>query len=75
LSYRWVFDDCRKEEDLVLGGDVAFGVEEQFENEARMALRLAHFLSSFLQVCNLQTPRLCYQSFIFLCHILNVSLS
>ncbi|XP_066939738.1 uncharacterized protein [Macrobrachium rosenbergii] len=37
-------------DDLVLRGDIAFGVEKQFENEARMALRLANFLSAFLQV-------------------------
>lgn len=37
-------------EQLKLRGDVAFGAEKQFENEARMALRLANFASSFLQV-------------------------
>lgn len=37
-------------DDLVLRGDVAYDVEAQFENEARMALRLANFLSAFLQV-------------------------
>lgn len=31
-------------------GDVSFGAEVQFENQARMALRLANFLSSFLQI-------------------------
>lgn len=37
-------------DDLVLHGDIGFGAEQQFENEARMALRLANFLSAFLQV-------------------------
>ena len=35
---------------LKLKGDMAFGMEKQFENEARMALRLSNFLSAFLQV-------------------------
>lgn len=39
-----------RKEDLVLRGDVAYGKEFQLENQARMALRLANFLSSFLQV-------------------------
>jgi hypothetical protein len=39
-----------KTRDLVLNGDIAFGSEEQFENEALMAVRLANFLSSFLQI-------------------------
>ena len=45
-------DNCHNfaPDDLVLRGDVAYDVEVQFENEARMALRLANFLSSFLQV-------------------------
>ena len=44
--------NCKKypPDDLLLQGDIAFGVEKQFENEARMALRLANFLSAFLQV-------------------------
>ena len=37
---------------LLLRGDVAFGKEEQLENEARMAIRLANFISSFLQLVN-----------------------
>lgn len=32
-----------------LPGDAAFGVEREFEAEGRTALRLAHFLSDFLQ--------------------------
>ncbi|XP_076032342.1 uncharacterized protein LOC143020056 [Oratosquilla oratoria] len=39
-----------KPDDLLLPGDIAYGAEKQFENEARMALRLANFISSFLQV-------------------------
>lgn len=39
-------------DDLVLQGDIGFGMEKQFENEARMALRLANFLSAFLQLVN-----------------------
>ncbi|KAG1714902.1 Adrenodoxin, mitochondrial [Nymphon striatum] len=34
---------------LELQGDIAHGKELQLENEARMALRLAHFISGFLQ--------------------------
>lgn len=37
-------------EDLILRGDVSFGAEEFFENEAKMATRLANFISAFLQV-------------------------
>lgn len=37
-------------EELKLRGDVAYGKEVQFENQARVALRLANFLSAFLQV-------------------------
>ena len=33
-------------------GDVAFGKEVQLENQARMGLRVAHFISSFLQLVN-----------------------
>lgn len=35
---------------LELGGDTDYGAEEFFENEAKMALRLANFISAFLQV-------------------------
>ncbi|OAF69729.1 hypothetical protein A3Q56_02519 [Intoshia linei] len=35
--------------DLKLTGDAAFDVERQFKPEAQTALRLAHFVSSFLQ--------------------------
>lgn len=37
-------------QDLILHGDVGYGAEEQFENEAKMAVRLANFISAFLQV-------------------------
>lgn len=39
-----------KPDDLILHGDIAFGAEEFFANEARMAVRLANFISAFLQV-------------------------
>uniref|UniRef100_A0A6B2EIQ8 Putative g-protein coupled receptor n=1 Tax=Phlebotomus kandelakii TaxID=1109342 RepID=A0A6B2EIQ8_9DIPT len=39
-------------QDLILPGDVAHGVKEQFANEARMAVRLSNFISAFLQVSN-----------------------
>ncbi|XP_014280569.1 uncharacterized protein [Halyomorpha halys] len=39
-----------KPKDLILPGDVSFGAEEFFENEAKMAVRLANFLSAFLQI-------------------------
>jgi len=35
--------------DLFLPGDAAYGVKTQFEGQGRVALRLAHFLSNFLQ--------------------------
>jgi len=38
-----------KKEELELPGDVSYGVDQQFSNQARTALRLAHFLSNFLQ--------------------------
>lgn len=37
-------------QDLKLRGDVSFGAKEQFENEAKMAVRLANFISAFLQI-------------------------
>ncbi|KAL0275101.1 UNVERIFIED_CONTAM: hypothetical protein PYX00_003066 [Menopon gallinae] len=37
-------------QDLILPGSYAYGVEEQFQNEAQMAVRLANFISAFLQV-------------------------
>lgn len=37
-------------QDLVLDGDIGYGAEEFFENEAKMATRLANFISAFLQI-------------------------
>ncbi|CAL4118083.1 unnamed protein product, partial [Meganyctiphanes norvegica] len=37
-------------DDLILRGDISYGKEIQFEKEARMGLRLANFISSFLQI-------------------------
>lgn len=37
-------------QDLILTGDVAYKADEQFGNEAKMAVRLANFLSAFLQI-------------------------
>lgn len=37
-------------QDLILHGNIAYGAKEQFENEAKMALRLANFISAFLQI-------------------------
>lgn len=39
-----------RQDELTIRGDVAYGKEIQFENQARVALRLANFLSAFLQV-------------------------
>lgn len=39
----------KKAYELLLPGDAAYGVEKQFEAQGRTALRLAHFLSNFLQ--------------------------
>ncbi|XP_029641233.1 uncharacterized protein LOC115216171 isoform X1 [Octopus sinensis] len=43
--------NCHKQppSSLSLSGSVIYGAEKQFESQARTALRLAHFLSSFLQ--------------------------
>lgn len=45
-------NNCKnyKRQDLILPGDVSFGAEEFFENEAKMAVRLANFISAFLQI-------------------------
>jgi len=39
-------------EQLNLRGDIAYGSESQFKNEALMAVRTANFISAFLQVVN-----------------------
>lgn len=54
LRFIWSVDEenCKRRthEELHLKGDVSWGAEWQFENEALMAVRLANFISSFLQV-------------------------
>jgi len=40
----------RTHEELHLKGDLSWGAEKQFENEALMAVRTANFISAFLQV-------------------------
>lgn len=37
-------------QNLTLRGDVSYGAEEFFANEAKMAVRLANFISAFLQI-------------------------
>ena len=41
---------ARKYEELHLKGDISWGADVQFKNEALMATRLANFISAFLQV-------------------------
>ncbi|KAK0092795.1 hypothetical protein PV326_000562 [Microctonus aethiopoides] len=45
---------CHKysKEQLKLSGDIGYGSGEFFENEAKMATRLANFISAFLQISN-----------------------
>ncbi len=50
IPYFFQFRNLFAPDDLILHGDIGFGAEQQFENEARQALRLANFLSAFLQV-------------------------
>ena len=56
LEFLWQIDEdnCknfkRDAEELNLKGDISWGAEKQFENEALMAVRTANFLSAFLQV-------------------------
>ena len=54
LRFIWSIDETnckrRTHEELHLKGDVSWGADMQFENEALMAVRLANFISSFLQV-------------------------
>ena len=40
----------KTDEELNLKGDISWGADVQFKNEALMASRLANFISSFLQV-------------------------
>lgn len=46
----YIFPGSFHPQDLILRGDVSSGAKEQFENEAKMAVRLANFISAFLQV-------------------------
>ena len=56
LEFLWQIDEdnCknykRDAEELNLKGDISWGAEKQFENEALMAVRTANFISAFLQV-------------------------
>ena len=54
LSHKDAVDDANchnvSAEDLWLPGDVSYGADYFFENQAHSALRLAHFLSAFLQL-------------------------
>lgn len=40
------------ESDRQLPGDVIYGVQDQFESQAKLALSISHFLSSFYQIIN-----------------------
>lgn len=40
------------ESDRRLPGDVIYGVQDQFESQAKLALSISHFLSSFYQIIN-----------------------
>lgn len=40
------------ESDRKLPGDVIYGVQDQFESQAKLALSISHFLSSFYQIIN-----------------------
>nr|CAD7405563.1 unnamed protein product [Timema cristinae] len=44
-------------QDLILHGDIGYDAEQQFANEAKMAVRLANFISAFLQAT--MTPTSC----------------
>ena len=54
LKFLWSVNEqnCgnRTFEELNLKGDISWGAEKQFENEALMAVRTANFISAFLQV-------------------------
>lgn len=54
LRFIWKIDatNCKERtfEELNLKGDISWGAEEQFKNEALMAVRTANFISAFLQV-------------------------
>ncbi|XP_034938319.1 uncharacterized protein [Chelonus insularis] len=42
--------DRYEKQHLQLHGDIGYGAQEFFENEAKMAVRLANFISAFLQI-------------------------
>ena len=44
--------ELMNEDELTMPGDVLNDVDIQFESEARLALTLSHFLSSFYQIVN-----------------------
>jgi hypothetical protein len=44
--------DLFSESDRRLPGDVIYGVHTQFESQSKLALSIAHFLSSFYQIIN-----------------------
>ena len=44
--------DLFSESDRRLPGDVVYGVHTQFESQAKLALSISHFLSSFYQIIN-----------------------
>jgi hypothetical protein len=44
--------ESMNDDDLSLPGDVLNDIDVQFESQARLALTLAHFLSSFYQIIN-----------------------
>lgn len=56
LYERYIFEpnlcEWMNQEDLIMPGDVLHDIENQFESQARLALTLAHFLSSFYQIVN-----------------------
>ncbi|CAG7835947.1 unnamed protein product [Allacma fusca] len=39
-----------KKHQLVLNGDIGYGAQQQFDNEALQAVRLSNFISSYLQI-------------------------
>lgn len=45
-------DKCKNynPDDLILQDDLKYGADEYYQNEAKMAVRLANFISAFLQV-------------------------
>ncbi|CAF0759486.1 unnamed protein product [Rotaria sordida] len=52
LNYNPHICEFMTEEELSMPGDVLYDVDIQFESQARLALTLSHFLSSFYQIVN-----------------------